>query len=641
MEVDKNNDKKNNTIFKRKIRCEFCHEIPIIKDIIMNNGVNCFISSECLNRHGRFCPVQDYCDDKFQLDQIKCNECKLVQNVVNSRSKLFIFCKECNKYFCPKCYKSHYKKFAKTHHELYLHELDYKCKEHTGEFSCFCVSCNKNLCPLCYQREHFDHNVSQYDKIKPNEKLYTDIKLKLEEQKAQISIINQHLDNLVKLINNKIKEYKHNLKMALLFNYQIFNCYNIKRLNYQSIANFSKVIDIDITDIAFIQDIQKECEKFVEMIKSKSSYKIFSPENKSQTQNINQELLQTVKTTLCNSTLSIDEIIDNTKKEDVDGFNDNELLEKIGKKNKRILNKEDLIGKVKKIYSIDSCKIYSLIIDNGVFLYDQKTNDLVNFIDINEGFGEYNEIKLVTYYYNKQENMIYFFIGTQSNRIKIYNISIKDDFEYKLIYELKLDNIINISCNINGQLIILDKNGISIYKNVDNKYEIEKEIKNEENKNLNNLFETKNYLIFTIEGKEEILILEKKDLEKLFYLSDIPTDNNSQFFEIVKDLIGFTFKNKIKVIYIKDKKIYHCYQKENIKYIQCAEVINSDIIFISKKEDNKLILSILKWDDLNKNLKEKDTIEDLDCKMVCKINKNNVIMHTKYGINVIELKDNI
>ena len=36
------------------------------------------ITSECLNRHGLFlCPIKDFCDDKSQLDQIKCNICNI------------------------------------------------------------------------------------------------------------------------------------------------------------------------------------------------------------------------------------------------------------------------------------------------------------------------------------------------------------------------------------------------------------------------------------------------------------------------------------------------------------------------------------------------------------------------------------
>ena len=63
-------------VFRRKIRCERCHEIQILKDILISNGVNGLITSECLNHHGRIlCPIKDFCDDKTQFDQINCGVC--------------------------------------------------------------------------------------------------------------------------------------------------------------------------------------------------------------------------------------------------------------------------------------------------------------------------------------------------------------------------------------------------------------------------------------------------------------------------------------------------------------------------------------------------------------------------------------
>ena len=70
------------SIFKKKVRCNLCHEIPIIKEILSSNGVNCFITSECLNHHGLFlCPLKDFCDDKSQLDKIKFSVCNSVQDI--------------------------------------------------------------------------------------------------------------------------------------------------------------------------------------------------------------------------------------------------------------------------------------------------------------------------------------------------------------------------------------------------------------------------------------------------------------------------------------------------------------------------------------------------------------------------------
>ena len=649
-------EKIKSSIFKKKVRCNLCHEIPIIKEILSSNGVNCFITSECLNRHGLFlCPLKDFCNDKSQLDKIKCSVCNSVQDIANSLSKLFIFCKECKKFFCPTCLKLHFKNNLKDHHFSYINEVDYKCKEHLRHFSFFCENCKMNLCPLCYQKNHFKHkNIIHFDNIKPTEKAYRDIKFKLEEQKAQIDIISEYLENFLKIITRKVTEYINTIKLALNFNYQIFNCYNKDRLNYQSIINLDKIIDIDITDVSFITDIQNELDQCIQMLKTKSSYKSLSSQGQLTTPNVDKELLKTVKSALGRSKtfllseVSFDKINFKDKKEkeekmekmekmDANDFVDNELLAKIGKTNTKILNIKDILGTIKNIYSMDELKIYLLIIDNGIFIYDQETSDIFNYIDINEGF-EYNEIDKFSCYYNIKEKLVYLFVSTKNNIIKIYTIN--EDFDYKLIQELQIDNLNNLSCNKNGELLVEDKNVIYIYHNEGENYKKGKEIDIEKNKKIKNIYHTENYLILFLEEKDELILYNNNNIQKILSLEKIFMDEKSKIFEISKNFVCVSFKNKISVINIEEKKICFRYEKGNINNIECAEVINTKNIFIScENKDNKLVLYILEWDEDINTLKEINAIKDLDCKMICKINNNKAILYTKYGLNLLELKD--
>ena len=642
---DKKNKKESMTaIFKRKIRCNMCYQIPIIKELLLNQGINCFITSECLNRHGVFlCPIQDFATDKYQLDNIKCYNCNQVQNFVDSHSKLFHSCKECNKFMCHKCYNSHFQKFQKTHHVLRIDELDNKCYKHYGPFTHFCVQCNMNLCPLCTQREHYNHeNVLDLKNMQQiNDKEYNDITIKVEVQKAQIGIISLNLDKFTKLVNDKIGEYKNNLEMAIEFNSRLLNGYIPNKLNYQSIINIKKVIDIDITDIDFIKEIQEELYRIAELIKSKSSYKILSS-TKNQKTNLDKELVKTVKDTLINKseTSSIDDFEDKFKEKDE--FVDNELLEKIAKRNKKILSKDDIIGIIKNIYVINELDVYLLIIDNGIFFYDLESNELINYIDINEGF-EYNEINSSAYYYNKNNNLIYLFIGTTSNKIKIFTIDENEDFKYKLIQELVLHKINGIFTNQNGKLLMLENQHILVYNiNKDNEYEKESELEKEENNNIKKIYDTQNYFILTKKEENEIVFYDKMNLEKIFSIKDINNDDNTKMFELSKELICVSFKNVINVIDIKAKKVCYCYENKNekINYIQCFEVINKGKIFVSytlSGEDDKSILYTLEWN--NTNLKEKEALKDLHCKIISKANNNKVIMYSKYGINALELKN--
>lgn len=632
--------------FKKKIRCNICHEIPVIKEILISNGATAFVTSECLHLHGVYCcPLKDIVHSRTQLENVSCIKCNTVQN---ASSQLFTYCSDCLKYFCHRCSKIHFHKECKNHHGCSVAEMDYKCKLHNSEYEYFCVECNQNLCRICYNKWHLKHaQILAFDKIKPSDKIYSDIKLKVDGQKGQIDIISKILEKIEREFSENVKVYKDNLNTALDFNKKIFDSYNSEHLNYQSIVNYQKVIDIDISDISFVKKIQEELEQFSQIIKTKSSYKILSSSNKAPEQIVDKELLQTVRISLRtnytnnnNDDLPVDSEM--SKYIPPEEFADNELLKEFGERNKKILDIEEIMGKVKKMFSIEDLSLFLIIIDNAIFMYDEESCEIINYIEINEKF-EFEEINLVTYYLNINENLLYLFIGTKDDKIKIYTINENDNFNHKLFQEIKVEKLINISCNENGDLLILDKNGISIYSIIEDKYEKEKERENEENKILNTLNETENYLIFSIEEQNELLFYEKSTFEYLISMGGMEIDEKSKFFQISENLVCVTFKNEIKVISIKDKKIYYSYEIKNGNYIQCVEVIDFKDIYISyevsQKDGNKLELTIFEWNDDKIVLKETKKIEDLDCKMISKISYNKIILLTKYGINVLELKE--
>lgn len=165
----------------------------------------------------------------------------------------------------------------------------------------------------------------------------------------------------------------------------------------------------------------------------------------------------------------------------------------------------------------------------------------------------------------------------------------------------------------------------------------------EENNKLKNLYETENYLIATLEGKNEIIFYDKNKLKKIYSIGDISNDENTKMFELSKNLICVSFKSKIQVVDIEAKTVSLCYENMNVNYIQCAQVINNKKIFISfdlsKNNNNKTIFYTFEWNDKNKKLIETDVLEDLNCKMICETTKNKIIMYSKYGINSLELKN--
>jgi hypothetical protein len=275
---------------------------------------------------------------------------------------------------------------------------------------------------------------------------------KLDQQKAQLDIIYLNLDKFVKFVSDKVAEYKKNINTALKFNTLVYNSLQEKRINYQSIVNIKKVLDIDITDVSFIKDIKDEIDKVVHLISSKSTIKYLSADKTLQySKTLDKDLLEVVKKTaetIKGRPLLLDNLIEENnkeKKEEVDDFSESELLKEIGKTNKIILKKEDIFGDIKKIYPIKELDIYLMIIDNGIFVYDILNNDLLNYIDINDEL-KYNEINSITYYYNNIDNLLYLLVGTNQNKIKVYSLILKFDFSHKLLQEFSKIILFNLFC---------------------------------------------------------------------------------------------------------------------------------------------------------------------------------------------------
>ena len=249
-----------NPIFKQKLRCNRCHEIPIIKEMVNGGGSSFFITAECYNKHGvYFCALQDYCNDVNQLDKIKCINCKKIQGISNDILRIFTFCKNCNQYFCPECYDS-FKKVHKSHQTIRLDNFDFICKEHNKPYIEYCSKCNSNICINC-KNSHSKHgNITVLKDIILFEKKIQNAYDKIKKQQTQIDEINKILNNFLKITNGKAKEYQENINTILKFNHQIFNCYDPEKLNYQSIVNFDKILDIDISDISWVTEIQELLE---------------------------------------------------------------------------------------------------------------------------------------------------------------------------------------------------------------------------------------------------------------------------------------------------------------------------------------------------------------------------------------------
>ena len=628
-------------IYLPKIRCNSCYEIPTIKELVNGGGISYYISAECPNKHGvMFSTLQDFCSDKNQIDKIKCHQCNNFQGKVDAPNKLFEYCKECRKFLCQDCQIKHNKK-NKNHHTTNIKVLDFLCKEHNLGYSAFCSKCNVNLCNFCYQRNHAKHEkIYKFNEIKPSVQKVKEASKKIAAQKSQVDEINKILNKILNSLN-KVKEYQDNLNSILKFNNQVFNCFDEQKMNYQSIVNFDKIIDIDISgDIGWIVDLKENIDKFIDFIKSKAptNKQVQNEKLQNATKNIDKDLFNTFQESIVakekSNATSID-VLETISKEKIDDFTDNELLKEIGKKNKKVIKKDEIIGQLKDIYILDECKDYLILADNGIFIYDQLSNDLINYIDVNDNL-EYDEVISLTYFYNKKQNKIYLFLGTNTNKVKIYCIDQNKEYTYELIQEIKLEKIKNMFCNKNGDLLILEEESYSTFSFDGERFEQEKEYINEE-KETKNLYITENYLIFAIKEKEEILFYDKNNFGQLFSVDKVNNDDNSKIFEMSKSTVCVSFKDKIQIIDVDSKKLSSSYDNIKMDYIECVDLINEKEILLSSNLNNNHTAFILVWDDSKKSFNEKKKLEDLQCKIVRRIIQNKIILFTRYGVNVIEI----
>ena len=331
------------------------------------------------------------------------------------------------------------------------------------------------------------------------------------------------------------------------------------------------------------------------------------------------------------------DILDSINKERDDDFTDNELLKQIGKKNKKLIKKKEIIGELKNIYNMNECNSYIILADNGIFIYDQEDNELLNYIDINDNL-EYDEINSLTYFYNKDQNKIYLIIGTNNNKIKVYCIDENSEYTYELIQEIRVGKISNMFCNKNGDLLILEEELYNIYNFDGEQFEEQKQCLNQENET-KNLHITANQLIFTVKenGKDKIIFFDTEKFVPLFSIEDIKKDEKSKIFELSKNLVCVSCKEKIQVIDVEKKSLCNTFDNIKMDYIESADLINEKDLFLSCMINNQLVVFILEWDNSNKTFKEKKNIEGLECKIIKNLNKNKIILFTKYGVNIIEI----
>ena len=620
-------------LYTKKTRCNLCHEIPIIKELTPSGGLSYFISAECLNKHGVcFCTLEDFCKDSNQLEKLKCNFCNKPQGIIQSKSELYQYCKEC-KFMCPTCVASKHKKLKKKHPLMEIQNLDFICFDHQKNYIGFCEQCNINICQLC-EPTHKNHNNKHYFKNEmPNSQKIQEVKEKVDKQKKSIDEINKVLNEIIK----NAQEYLSNLNQDLKLNIQILNCLDTQHLNYQCLKNFDKILDIDYSDISWVDNVNKKLDEFIKIIKDNKSDTKNTPETTTQTSSIlDKELMDKFQKSVIGDKkkVEIDEL-ENQNKNKYDGFSECELLKEIAEKNKNLYKNDDIFGDLKDIYIMPKCKAYLMLIDNGIFLYDQITNDLLCYIDINDNL-ELDEVKSVLYSYDNKLNIIYLYVGTE-NKIKIYKIEENDEYKYNLISKLKVDKFKNFCLNDNLDLFVLLESGYKIFKFKKNKYELDIEHINIENEKTM-LFSIKNYGLIYKQEKEEISFIDKnKNFESSFVINNIKANEQSKIIELNEKLISLSNENILQIIDIEKKNINYIHKFDAMKNIMSFDLINNKQLLLSGNSDDKYFVLFSEFNESYSKISDKKKLENLRCDIIRTISSGLIILFTNYGVNILEI----
>ena len=117
------------------------------------------------------------------------------------------------------------KYFEETHVNFY------NCIKHRWQFSSFCIPCQENICELCEPNHNGHNNVYQLKSKIPDKNIIKKAEDKINQQKKQIDEINNVLNNFLKVVNEKTKEYQNKLNIDLKLKTQIFNCMDVERPN--------------------------------------------------------------------------------------------------------------------------------------------------------------------------------------------------------------------------------------------------------------------------------------------------------------------------------------------------------------------------------------------------------------------------
>ena len=183
----------------------------------------------------------------------------------DSNEKKKLICPECsltpiitlkNSLFTSQCLSNH--KYSSETINIFLSSDkspdDLQCQEHQGQvYISFCKKCQKNICLDCFEHhEKHENDLIFFHKIKPKQNLYNEFKNKYQKMEHykkviddiynKITNVKKIIEELNKLINKLLLEINiinNKYQKEYLMNKIIFESFDTKKMNYNSILNIN------------------------------------------------------------------------------------------------------------------------------------------------------------------------------------------------------------------------------------------------------------------------------------------------------------------------------------------------------------------------------------------------------------------
>ena len=208
------------------VKCPKCEENVRID--LQLNGIKFY---GCKNLHKEEnIQLKDFFQTQI-IDESKiiCQNCSKISKK-DANKDMFYKCLFCSLNLCQNCESIH----NKEHYIIDYNQQKFICNNHYEPYDKYCSSCKKDICIIC-EKNHSDHDIIPYSKIKPN---VNKLKQKIDELKEKI-------DNYKEKIKENTAESNNNLENLCLYykivNY-LFDNYKIRKRNYYTLQNLQDII---------------------------------------------------------------------------------------------------------------------------------------------------------------------------------------------------------------------------------------------------------------------------------------------------------------------------------------------------------------------------------------------------------------